>query len=322
MTPARFILSLDCEGKWGLADQLTPAHHRLLSDEGLRDAYGRLIALLDEFEIPATFAFVGCFSLSAEHLAASLPALEAFSGEVPGYLDAALDDIALPDRQGWTGDWAVRAVLHAAADHEIALHGATHVPWTWPGMTRDVARQEFKILLDAQAPILTRTCTFVYPRNAVAHLDVLDEFGLVGARGTRSRSYRAQSLAAEFNLLSPPDADPVIARPLQIPAGHFVNWPSGARRIVPAEVTRARARLMLRRARATGRVVHYWTHPENIATAPATLRVLRAILEEVARMRDAGRCDVLTQEAYCRSVDPSHVNAHQPRPIWPSAEGF
>ena len=28
----RFIISLDCEGKWGMADKLQPYHHRLLTD--------------------------------------------------------------------------------------------------------------------------------------------------------------------------------------------------------------------------------------------------------------------------------------------------
>lgn len=61
---ARFILSLDCEGKWGGADHLTPADHAGLSDQRLRQAYSDNLALLDEFDLPATSAFFGCFSLS------------------------------------------------------------------------------------------------------------------------------------------------------------------------------------------------------------------------------------------------------------------
>ena len=45
--PARFIFSLDCEGKWGVADQLHRDAHRTLSTERLREAYAGLLALLD-----------------------------------------------------------------------------------------------------------------------------------------------------------------------------------------------------------------------------------------------------------------------------------
>ena len=66
---ARFILSLDCEGKWGVADHLTPANHAQLTDAKLREAYRSILDLLDRYAIPATFAYVGCFSLSAVELA-------------------------------------------------------------------------------------------------------------------------------------------------------------------------------------------------------------------------------------------------------------
>jgi hypothetical protein len=46
-------------------------------------------------------------------------------------------------------------------------------------------------------------------------------------------------------------------------------------------------------------VVHYWLHPENIASAPATLGLLRMLLREVADAREAGRCEVMTQLDYC-----------------------
>ena len=51
-----------------------------------------------------------------------------------------------------------------------------------------------------------------------------------------------------------------------------------------------------------GGIVHYWLHPENVATAPSTLGVLRSIVGIAARSRDAGYCEVLTQADYCRRL--------------------
>ena len=302
---ARFILSLDCEGKWGVADHLTPADHAGLSDERLRKAYGDILALLDEFDLPATFAFVGCFSLSAQALAEMKPDLKG------AYVAPAVADAFEGSRQGWTGDWALEAVQAATQSHEIGLHGVTHTPWNQLDAAQ--ARAEMDLFYRSGAPMLKEVTTWIYPRNAQAHEAVLDEFGIAGLREERTATSRILRLAGEFNLWSQPDPDLADGKPLRIPPGYFVNWRSGPRRAVPVAVSIDRARRMLAYADRIGGVVHYWTHPENIATAPETLSVLRGIVEAAARMRDAGRCEVLTQDAYCRSRAPEHVTACEAR---------
>lgn len=105
---------------------------------------------------------------------------------------------------------------------------------------------------------------------------------------------------------------PPAAKPLSIPAGgFFVNWMSGGRRLVPPALSRLRARRLLERAARTGEVVHYWTHPENIASAPATLGVLRGILAEVAWP---------ARRRPLRGADPGRLGAEgSTRPTWPPA---
>jgi peptidoglycan/xylan/chitin deacetylase (PgdA/CDA1 family) len=183
--------------------------------------------------------------------------------------------------------------------HELALHGVTHVPWG----TVDAAFIEGEARIHEQlCPELRGAQTFVYPRNDIAHVTRLPKFGIDAYRLARSRS-RVASLASEFAILTAPDRDPPSSSgPVGIPAGHFVNWRHGARRAVPAWLSVLRARQMLERASAEGGVVHYWLHPENVATAPATLDVLRGILHHVARLREAGRCRVMTQLDYFRDV--------------------
>ena len=301
---ARFILSLDGEGKWGMADMLTPALHAQLADAPLKRAYHDILALLEHYRIPATFAFVGCFSLTRPQLDAARPKLEALAQTFPDYLNPALADL---DNEGWCGAWAIEAVQKATLPHEVALHGMTHIPWNHPAMNEATARAE--LALGADFPISRIARTYIYPRNAIAWPHLLSAHGIIAYREARTSRSRLLSLLSEFNLFSKPQADPAPALPLPIPAGYFINWKHGLRRLVPTSATRLRFRLMLRRAARTGGIVHAWTHPENIATAPATLGVLRAILAEVAALRDAGQCEILTQQTYAASC-----NAKQPSP--------
>ena len=283
MTVGRFILSLDCEGKWGVADHLTPAHDRTLNDERLRDAYGAIAALLARHGVVATFAFVGLFMRSADELAA-LPRDE-IAGTLP-YTRDAWRQMA-DGRDGWAGAWAVERV---AADHEVACHGVSHTPWN--DLTPAQAGFELALGGDLSGQ------TMIFPRNRVAHLDRLSAAGITGYRVAPPVRSRPASLLSEFDLTRTSERDPPPAPMQPIPGGVFVNWLAGARRLVPPAVTRLRARRMLRHAAATGGVAHFWTHPENIASAPATLANLRAVVEEADILRRQGRIEVVTQARY------------------------
>lgn len=276
-----FTLSLDCEGKWGVADLLGDFHHRTLGDARLHEAYSAITSLLEEKGMAATFAFTELFLRSRDELL-SLP-VDELVHTLP-YARSAFDDLRSGSGEGWAAPWALEMVGNR---HEIACHGVTHTPWT--DMSRDQARYELSIV---PRP---RGGTFIYPRNAVAHLDVLEEAGFAGYRLAPPRTSRVRSLAREANLLTPAEPLPAPAGLQPIPAGHFINWVSGLRRLVPPALTRLRARKILERAARSGGVAHFWTHPENIASAPGTLANLRAVLEEAAELRRQGRIEVMTQ---------------------------
>lgn len=297
---AKFILSLDCEGKWGVADVLGPRHRHDLSDERLRAAYHSILGILEKFEIPATFAFVGAFAQSPKGLTRIRALIEALGGGAPDYLAPALREIDSGDRSGWHGHELVEAVGESRAGHEIALHGVTHVPWT--AMDEASAEAEMAAFAALEGPV-RKSRTFVYPRNLVAHPEILERHGFKGFRAAPRRRSRALSFLSEFNLLEQPERAEAPDGIVRIPAGFFLNWRHGLRRLVPPSVTRARARRLLDAASRSGAIVHYWLHPENVASAPSTLGLLDALAREVGRARDAGACEVMTQLGYCASAE-------------------
>jgi peptidoglycan/xylan/chitin deacetylase (PgdA/CDA1 family) len=266
----------------------------------LRHAYDSILRVLDEFELPGTFAFVGVFSQTPDEFARIRPAIEALGRKAPNYLGPALRDIDQSQGDGWHGRDLVDAVAESRISHEIALHGVTHVPWT--ALDETSAEAEMEVFEALGGPI-RESRTFVYPRNLVAHPEVLARHGFTGFRAARPARSRALSLLSEFNLLEQPEAAKPPGAIAHIPAGFFLNWRSGPRRLVPPDVTRWRAKRLLSAAGRSGGVVHYWLHPENVASAPSTLQLLRALAHEVVRSRDAGACEVMTQLGYCGWAD-------------------
>jgi peptidoglycan/xylan/chitin deacetylase (PgdA/CDA1 family) len=299
---AKFIISFDCEGKWGVADHLTKQIHQALNNVNLLNSYKNIVSMLDKFDIPATFAFVGCFSVSEPELKSIEPALIELAQIFPHYLGKALTDYRTNSSQGWIGNWALDLIKLSRLNHEIGLHGVTHIPWDDPLMTEEHARQELSILYNANSDLIHEISTYIYPRNAIAYPHLLAEQGIIGYREGRARTSRLNSLLAEFNVFAKPDKDLKHTIVQAIPAGFFVNWKYGARAYVPLNVSRIRARMLLRRAYQESALVHFWTHPENFATAPGTLNVLKAILEEVVTMRDKGLCQIFTQKSYCEAL--------------------
>lgn len=285
------VFSLDCEGKWGVADHLTREHHASLDDANLRATYGRVCDVFAGFEVPATFASVALFAMSDEEFAA-LP-LADIAQDLP-YARPALADLQGGTGQGWRAPWYRDMVGDL---HELASHGGTHTPFD--DLSPSQADFELSLIPDLAGQ------TFIFPRNRVGHLVRLAEAGVIAYREAPQRGSRLASLAAEFNVREraqePRRSTGAPGEPAAIPAGYFINWLSHLRKLVPPAVTRLRARSIIEDAARTGGVAHFWTHPENIATAPATLENLVAIIEEAVRLRDRGEIVVRTQKDFVKA---------------------
>lgn len=277
------IVSLDCEGKWGVADHLVTGGADRLTDERLRWAYRSITGVLDRFNVPATFAFVELFLFADQ--ARQLDLTRGLAIGQP-YLRAAVDAVAGLD-EGWRAPWALDLIHHR---HEIATHGFSHTPWDQ--LTAAQASAELE-LVPAE-----RRRSMVFPRNRVRRQYLLRQHGCLGYRAARPAVSRLASLASEFNLFAASDR---AEGDETVPAGVFINWLSGGRRLVPRAVTRLRARRILDHAARTGGVAHFWTHPENIATSPGTLNNFNNVIDEIARAADRGDVRPMTQVEFLLS---------------------
>ena len=290
-TPPTVILSLDCEGKWGMADQLEPYHHRLLTSARLADAYRQLLGMLERFEIPATFAFVMAFTLAPDERRQFAVLDRSRAGSDPWLdhywrcLEAGLDE-------GWH-EPEILELVRDSGRHEIASHGFCHRPLGDQSIGEAGAVEELAHAAMAAQLKGVALKTLVFPRNEVGNLAAVRAAGYLGFRERLRRPSgpigRIAALLEEFAVGAGPQQPTVAVDGLvPIPAGHFFNWRFGLRRLVPSAVTVARWRGQLRRCARDGGVVHLWLHPHNLITGPATAPVLAAVLGEIARLRDRG----------------------------------
>ena len=303
-----FILSLDCEGKWGMADHLTADHHRWLTPVRLREAYARLLRLFAEHRVEATFAFVMAFLLTAREQRDRDALFQDQLIDGRNWLVNFRAAQAEGNMDGWTMPDLLELVA-AEGLHEIGCHGFSHLPLAPTLVSRDVMAREVAAASGVAAEKRLALRTFVYPRNLVGYPDELSREGYVGYRDRLNVSTgpvgRIGNLSSEFDLSQRPqaDADGAMA-PIAIPSGFFFNWRRGARARVPRSITVLRWRRMLERAARDGGVVHLWLHPHNIISAPSTFDVLRDVVGVVAGLRDRGLLEVRTQARYCAERTP------------------
>jgi peptidoglycan/xylan/chitin deacetylase (PgdA/CDA1 family) len=301
-----FTLSLDFELIWGTLDLFGPDGFR---EACLRERAGvvdRLLALLAEHEVSATWLTVG-------HLM-----LDRCSGP-------AHPEVARPTHAWSRGDWfaddpggdetaaplffarsLIERIRACPVPQEIGGHSFSHVIYGDPGCSRAAAESDLDALVAAASAIGLSLQSFSFPRNRVGHQDALVPRGF--------KVFRAPEPGWHFQARSPLIrrlghlADVVLARrpPAVFPRrevdglvsvpGSMIYFPMhGLRRYLPVSVRVRRARKGLAEAVRERGVFHLWTHPTNLADeTEAMFGGLAAILQEVRDLCRAGRLEVRT----------------------------
>jgi hypothetical protein len=173
-----FVFSLDTELGWGYFDKDHLRRVRFSADGSReRKSIVRLLDILDEFDISATWALVGhMFYKSCEHCAIC-PILD-WKGKYGSF-----EDVYETNNSLWYGADVIDTLLARGPRHEIAFHGYTHKVFDENTMSEDEARVELQewLRLSERKQITPRTV--VFPRNKVGHLRLFEEFGFLCYRG-------------------------------------------------------------------------------------------------------------------------------------------
>lgn len=300
-----FTLSLDFELVWGALDLHGPSGFR---DACLRERAGvvdRLLGLLAEFEVSASWLTVGHLMLErcdGRHADVARPA-HAWSRGDWFADDPGGDETAAPL---FFGRSLIERIRACPVPQEIGGHSFSHVIYGDAGCSRAAAESDLDALVAAAAGMGLSLASFSFPRNRVGHQDALAPRGFQVFRApepgwhfhSRSALLRRLGHLADVALARCPpavfprrEADGIVSVP-----GSMIYFPMhGLRRFLPVSVRVRRARKGLAEAVRRRGVFHLWTHPTNLADeTEAMFGGLRAILSEVRALRERGQMDVRT----------------------------
>jgi len=318
MDTGTFIFSLDCEGKWGMADALENGSLPWCTTAGLTSVYRKLVDLFDRFDVPATWAFVAAFVHREDELRDCSYLVEEpllwRAGDWTAGFRAAI-------RSGDTDGWLCPAALECVASsgrHEIASHGFSHVPLAEHLIEAPVFDQEMAELSRFWSRRGMRPETFVFPRNLPGYLERLARAGFdayrppAASERRRDRIARFARLAGEFNIFEKAQSHGQSGTPGVLPPAVLLNHRAGGRRFVPMKITVERVRRLLDDAIATGRVVHLYSHPHNFLTGDHQFDLLGATLQLVSERVKQARLRVVTQATYAQETLGSARRASAP----------
>jgi peptidoglycan/xylan/chitin deacetylase (PgdA/CDA1 family) len=301
------VVSIDTELAWGDAHRGVAPPSREYRAE--RAVIERILAVFDRYEIPATWAVVGHLLLDRCWRLDGRAHPEIIRPDYP-WLDGdwfAVDPCAtLRAAPTYYGRDIVEAITARSVDHEIGCHSFSHL--IAEGCSDAAFASDLEACTRAAAAEGIELRSFVYPRNAIDHIELLGRHGFVCYRGsTASGSTQPTGRWARLADRVRPRS---VVRPVRHPSGvwnvpqTYLLAPASRARHLPVRLWVRRPISRLRLAAREGALFHLWFHPYNVTAAPErAMRALEAICAEAARLRDAGHLDVLTMGALADRLD-------------------
>lgn len=306
-----FILSLDTEIAWG-----TYGTKNLSRASGCfntyRDYFPRLIALLDQYAIPATWAVVG--HLFLDHCDGHPDIPQPHYDWMPAP-DSYRDPCTDIERAPWYyGTDIIEQIRAARMPHEIGTHTFTHVIAADPAVSPAMWDAQLRKCAELHAQHGLPMESLVYPRNQIAYTDHLSEYGIIAFRGNECRWYhdlprfwkRLCHITDRALAFTPPTYNlshlKVNDRLVDLPSSQFLMNYDGVRRLIPDSARVRQARLGIERAVRRGELFHLWFHPFNLGVNPRMFKVLEQILKLVAQHREAGEMQVMTMGQAARWI--------------------
>jgi peptidoglycan/xylan/chitin deacetylase (PgdA/CDA1 family) len=297
------VISVDAELSWGFHDlhPLTDSQERRVFRS--RETWKRLVELFDAYDVPATWAVVGLL-LSTE--------IEIYHRDhpFPRRWFAIAESGAERNPDLWQGADLIEAVAGSGVDHEIGSHSFSHV--IFDEVDRELAAAECQLARAIGRDNGFDFESFVFPRNAIAHRDVLAEYGFTCYRGNRPTILPwlpgahglAMMLGYGTRAVGPPTVVPSVDEyglvdvPASMFLGGFRDRPWSTLSEVGPDPATVLARRGIEKALERGEIFHLWLHPNDLTERRYVKRVRDVLaLVDAKRRREGLRVETMGEVA-------------------------
>ncbi len=266
-----FTISLDTELAWGTFDKGNVERYEK-AYRNTPEVIDQLCDLFDEYEIPATWAVVShlledCGGNHPDRTSPDFEWVDDWFGELPCASGM--------DEELWYAPWLLNRIQDCGTEQEIGLHGSTHMQLGADGCSWRHAEEEIGVAVETLRSHGIEPKSFVFPRNDIGHLDVLQEHGIEAYRGVDARWYERASVpdvlkpslrfADEAARLKPSVVEPVERGDIvEVPGSQVFRPSHNGWKYTLGGSSVARARKGLECAARVGGVFHLWLHPFNL----------------------------------------------------------
>lgn len=296
-----FVFSLDMELAWG--SLWNQAHPEKNARDGVieREAIKRLLDLMDEFGVVATWAITGHLFYEKCEECNICPILD-LKGE-----DNRFDQIWGTQNSMWYGADVVEMLLSRDSGHEICFHGYSHR--LFGKLSKDEARFEIQewLRLAKRRHIVHQTV--IFPQGNIGHLDLFREAGFICYRGKEVRhpALTTPLLGKALNQINlrlsilTPQVYEVKVDPLglvNIPSSQWLFRTNRRIEIILDSLNLHTLRFQptingMKRAAEEKKVIHLWVHPQEFRTEK-DFEKLRFVFECFAEQAKAGKLQSIT----------------------------
>lgn len=293
------IISYDCEGIWGMLDKLNSLDNNIFNRQSLIDVYKQIVKIHDEYNMNATFAFVGAFVSTREEF---LNTLNEYDGAIAlnnWYKPILETNCRFPEEDLHIPE-LLDIIKASTMEHEISSHGYSHVIMDkrLDAISLQAEISGIKSLMQNKNINIS---TIIFPRNIVNY-QFLDKAEFITGYRAPPKSIssfrmtkRIYALLKEFIPFSRSEELTTYKNKLVIPGDFFINWRSGLRRFVPIWLTVFRFRMALNHACKNNGIVHIWLHPHNLLSGKKQIELLHRLLTLAENYRKKNLLKVLTQ---------------------------
>lgn len=302
---AKLIVSVDCEGKWGIADR---GKKRLdvITSRNLLKSYNDILNILRKYNMRASFGFVAALCMDEEWLKEKCHQLErSISYNGNDWLTEVKASLKNKDLSGWCEPNLIKMVLDDGNQH-VCSHGGFHLPYDEKKVSRNNINEDIKAIENFKSKYNINIDIMIFPRNIIGYQYILKNYNFKAYRdidtcenigGYKGKAIRFfNEMVSLDRFAKKKTAFDCKKKLICLSCAKFLNAKIGIRKYISVNITKCRIKNLVDSAVKSRSTIHFYTHPHNFINDHAMNDKFEYLLGIASEYRKCGKLEVQTMK--------------------------